>query len=154
MAGAARLQRARAASYGRTLAGAVVGLTRAGPRPRLEGVGRTDSLRGCSRVRAVTWAVDDDVGFFPFLPWAVGVAWAGSQAVLGSRTVQVAEALSWAVARAEHPSVIQVCVELSIGARVPLLPLLLQVTVHLPVSPQLLLELLNCQWKLLKIQLR
>lgn len=152
MAGAARLQRAAAASYGWTLAGGVVGLTRAGLRPRLEGVGWTDSLRGCSRVTAITWAVDDDVGFFSFLPRAVGVAWAGSQAVLGSRTVQVAEALSWAVARAEHPSVIQVCVKLSIGARVPLL--LLQANVHLSVSPQLLLELLNCQGKLLKIQLR
>lgn len=154
MAGAARLQGAGAASQGRTLAGAVVGLTRAGPQPRLEGVGRTASLRDCSRVTAITRAVDDDVGFFPVLPRAVGVARAGSQAVLGSGTVQIAEALSWAVARAEHPSVIQVCVELSIGAGVPLLPLLLQATVHLPVSPQLLLELLNCQWKLLKVQLR
>lgn len=88
--------------------------------------------------------MDDDVGFLPFLPRAVGVAWAGSQAAFGSRTVQVAEALSWAETRAEHPSVVQVCVELSIGAGDPLLPLLLQATVHLPVSPQLLLKLLNC----------
>lgn len=131
-----------------------MGLTWAGPRSRLEGVGRTDSLRRYSRVTAITWAVDDDVGFLPLLPRAVGVAWAGSQAVFGSRTVQVAEALSWAVARAEHPSVVQVCVKLSIGAGVPLLPLLLQATVHLPVSPELLLEFLNCQWKLLEIQLR
>lgn len=120
-------------SYGGTLAGAVVGLARAGPRPRREGVGRTDSLCGCSRVTAITWAVDDNVGFFPFLPRVVGVAWAGSQAGLGSRTVQVDETLSWAVTRAEHPSVIQVCVELPIGARVPLLTL--QATVHVPVSP-------------------
>ncbi|TNN82378.1 hypothetical protein EYF80_007499 [Liparis tanakae] len=40
--------------------------------------------------------------------------------------------------------------EFSIGGRAPLLSLLLQATVHLPVSPQLLLKLLNCQWKLLQ----
>lgn len=112
MAGAARLQRAGVATRGRALTGAVQGLTRAGPWPRLEGVGRADSLHGYSRVTAIPWAVNDNIGFL--LPWAVGVEWAGSQAVLGSRTVQVAGALSWAVARAEHPSVIQVCVELSV----------------------------------------
>lgn len=105
------------------MAGAVGGLAGAGPRARLEGVGWADSLHGYGRFTAVTWAVNDDIGVL--LPGAVGVEWAGSQAVLGSRTVQVAGALSWAVARAEHPSVIRVCVELSIGARVPLLPLLL-----------------------------
>lgn len=67
--------------------------------------------------------MDDDISFL--LPRAVGVEGAGSQGVLGSRTVQVAGALSWAVARAEHPSVIRVHVELSIGAGVPLLSLML-----------------------------
>lgn len=116
MTGAAGLQRAGTAYYdgAGAVAGAVKGLTRAGPRSRLEGVGRADSLCGYSRVTAITWAVNDDIGFL--LPRAVGVEGAGSQVVLGSRTMQVAGALSWAVARTEHPSVIRVRVELSIGA--------------------------------------
>lgn len=100
--------------------GTVQGLTRAGPRSRLEGVSRADSLCSYSHVTAITWAVNDDISFL--LPRAVGVEGAGS---LGSGTVQVAGALSWAVARAEHPSVIRFHVELSIGAGVPLLSLML-----------------------------
>lgn len=92
--------------------------------------------------------MNDDVSFL--LPGIVGLGWAGSRAILRLRSLQVAGALSGAGARAEPPSVVLVCMEFSIGARVPLLSLLLQATVHLPVSPQLLLKLLNCQWKLLQ----
>lgn len=126
------------------------GLIWAVPQPRLKGVGWADSLRSYSSVTTITRAVNDDIGFL--LPRIVGARWAGFWAVLWSRTVQVAGALSWAVARAETPSVVLVRMEFSIGARVPLLSLLVQATVHLPVSPQLLLKLLNCQRKLLQRQ--
>lgn len=130
------------------MAGTVEGLVCAVPRPRLKGVGWADSLRSYCSVTAITRAVNDDISFL--LPRIIGVGWAGSRAVLRSRTVQVAGALSGAVARAEPPSVVLVRMEFSIGTRVSLLSLLLQATVHLPVSPQLLLKLLNCQRKLLQ----
>ncbi len=126
------------------------GLIWAAPRPLLKGVGWADSLRRYSSVAAITRAVNDDIGFL--LPWIVCVGWAGSRTVFRSRTVQVAVALSGAVARAEPSSVILVCLEFSMGARVSLLSLLLQAAVHLPVSPQFLLKLLNCQRKLLQRQ--
>lgn len=120
------------------------------PWPRLKGVAWADSLHSYSSVVTITRAVNDDISFL--LPWVIGIGWAGSRAVLWSRTVQNAGALSWAVARAEPPSMVLVCVDFSIAVRVPLLPLLLQAAVHLPVSPQLLLKLPNCQRKLLQIQ--
>lgn len=132
----------RAGRYPRTLTRTVEGLIWAGPWPRLKGVGWTDSLHGYCSITAIPRAVNNDVSFL--LPLIVGVGWAGSGAVLRSRTVQVAGALSGAVARAEPPSVVLVHMKFPIGARVPLLPLLLQATVHLPVSPQLLLKFLNC----------
>lgn len=134
------------------MAGAVEGLIWAVPWPGLKGVGWADSLRSYCSVKTITGAVNDDVSFL--LPGVVGVGWAGSRAVLRSRTVQVAGALSGAVARAKPSSVVLVCMEFSIGARVPLPSLLLlQATVHLPVSPQLLLKLLNRQRKLLQRQI-
>lgn len=126
-----------------------MGLILAVPRPSLKGVGWADSLRSYCSVTAITRAVNDDISFL--LSRIVSAGWAGSRAVLRSRTVQAAGALSGAVARAKPRSVVLVCMEFSIGARVPLLPLLLQATV-LPVSPQLLLKLLNGQWKLLQKQ--
>lgn len=148
LAGTAGPERTAAGRRRWTLAGGVVLLIWAAPRPGLKGAGWAGSLRGYGSVAAIPRAVNDDISFL--LPWIISVGWAGSLAVLRARTVQVAVALSWAVARAESSSsVVLVHMEFSVGARVPLLSLLLQATVHLPVSPQLLLKLLNCQWKLL-----
>lgn len=148
LAGTAGPERAATGRRRWTLAGSVVLLIWAAPRPGLKGAGWAGSLRGYGSVAAVPRAVNDDISFL--LPRIISVGWAGSLAVLRARTVQVAVALSWAVARAESSSsVVLVHMEFSVGARVPLLSLLLQATVHLPVSPQLLLKLLNCQWKLL-----
>lgn len=112
------------------------------PRPGLERVGRAESLCGPCSVGAVPRAVDDDVCLL--LPWFVGVGWASSRALPGTRAVEMTGALSGAVARAVASSVVLLRVVVSIGAGVPMLLLLLQVTVHLPVSPQLFLELLHC----------
>lgn len=147
LAGTAGPERAAAGRRRWTLAGSVVLLIWAAPRPGLKGAGRAGSLRGYGSVAAVPRAVNDDISFL--LPRIISVGWAGPLAALRSRTVQVAVALSWAVARAESSSVVLVHMEFSVRARVRLLSLLLQATVHLPVSPQLLLKLLNCQWKLL-----
>lgn len=133
-----------------TLARTVDGLTWAVPWHRLKGVGWADSLRSYSSVTAITRAMNDDINFL--LSWIVGVGRTGSWAFLWSRTVQVTGALSRALARAEPTSVVLVRDKFSIRARVSLLSLLVQATVHLPMSPQLLLKLLNCQRKLLQKQ--
>ncbi len=96
------------------MAGSVEGLIWAVPWPWLKGVGWADSLRSHCSITAIARAVNDDISFL--LPRVVGVGWAGSRAVLRSRTVQVAGALSGAVARAEPPPVVLVRVEFSIAA--------------------------------------
>lgn len=85
--------------------------------------------------------MNDDVSFL--LPWIIRVGRARSGTILWTKAMEVAGALSGAVARAEPPSKVLVCVEFTTGPRVPLLTLLLQAAVHLSVSPQLLLKLLN-----------
>lgn len=134
------MKRTRAGYNPGTLARTVERLIWAAPQPTLKGVSWADSLCGYCSVTAVSRAVNDDVSFL--LPWIVGVGWAGSRAALWSRTLQVVGALSGTVARAESPSEVLVHMELSIG--VPLLTVLLGATVHLSMSPQLLLKLLNC----------
>lgn len=152
LAGAAGSEGTGAGGCRRTLAGTIECLTWTVPWPRLKGVGWTDSLHGYCSVTTIPRAVNDDVSFL--LPWTVRVGWAGSGTVLWSRTVQVAGALSGAVTGTKPPSVVLVNMEFTVGARVPLLSLLLllHTTVHLPVSPQLLLKLLDCQRKLFKRQ--
>ena len=124
----------------RTLAETVERLIWAVSNPRLKGVGWAKSLWGHCSGTTIPRTVNDDVSFL--LPWIIGVGWAGSGAVLWCRTVQVIGTMSGAVARAEPPSEVLVHMVFSIG--VSLLPLLPQATVHLSVSSQLLLKLLNC----------
>lgn len=132
------------------LAGGVEGSVGAVPQTRQRSVCWAGPLCRDWSAAAVTWAVNDDVSFL--LSRIIGVGRTNSEAVLKSRAVQVVGAMPGTGTRTKVTSVVLLHMKLPIRAGVPLLMLPLQATVHLPVSFQLLLQLLHCQWKRLQKQ--